>query len=180
MKTDLIKEIELADGVTAINENGSLTIKGPKGELSRNFFHPKINLKIEEKKIILEVLKATKREKMVAGSISAHIKNMVNGVIEPFIYKLKICSGHFPMNVSVSGQELIIKNFLGETIPRKVSLPTEVNVKVDSTEILVTSVNKELAGQTAAKIESACRVNNRDIRIFQDGCYIIEKAGKML
>ena len=137
-------------------------------------------LKIEGNKIIFNVVKATKREKTLLGSFESHTKNMVQGVQEPFVYKLKICSGHFPMSVNVSGKEFVIKNFLGESVPRKLTLNEEAQVKVDGTEIIVTSTNKEIAGQTAASIETLCRITDRDRRIFQDGCYMIEKAGKAI
>ena len=104
------------------------------------------------------------------------MKNMVKGVVEPFQYKVKICSGHFPMNVSMSGQELIVKNFLGEAVPRRIMMPEGTKVKVNGTEIDISSANKELAGQAASRIENLCRITNRDRRIFQDGLYITEKA----
>ena len=82
------------------------------------------------------------------------------------------------MTVSVSGQEFIVKNFLGESVARKVTLPAGVQVKVSGTEILIESADKELAGMAASKIELLCKIRNRDVRIFQDGCYMVHKAGK--
>lgn len=122
--------------------------------------------------------KATKREKTIVGAFWSHARNLVKGVQELHIYNLKICSGHFPMNVSVSGQEFVIKNFLGETVPRKVTLPKGAEVKITGTDILVSSPDREVAGLAAAKIENLCRITNRDLRIFQDGCYITHKVGK--
>ena len=84
------------------------------------------------------------------------------------------------MNVSVSGDEVIIKNFLGESVPRKVKVIEDTDIKVNGDVIEIKSVDKEKAGQMAARIESICRITNRDIRIFQDGCYIINKSGKDL
>lgn len=178
MKEDLRKEIELKEGVTAQVEGNMLKIKGPKGEVQRKFPHSKISMTVEEGKVVFTVKKASKREKTVMGSFASHVKNMVDGSVEPHIYKLKICSGHFPMNVAVAGRELTIKNFIGEAVPRKVKLVEGADVKINGTEIVVTSCDKEAAGQAAAQIESLCRVTNRDRRIFQDGCYIIHKAGK--
>ena len=180
MKLDLKKEIELPEGILVEKNVDTLTLKGPKGEVVRNFLHPKVKIIVEGNKILLSVNKATKREKTVLGSFTAHIKNMIVGAQELHTYKLKICSGHFPMNVNVSGKEFIIKNFLGESVPRKVSLLEGATVKIEGTEITITSTNKEIAGQMAARIESLCRITNRDKRIFQDGCYIIHKSGKDL
>ena len=178
MKETLTKIIELGEGVTAEISSGLLKLKGPKGEAQKVIIHPKVSIKIEADKIVLEAGKATKREKTIIGSFQSHIKNMVKGVSEPHEYKLKICSGHFPMNVSVSGKEFIVKNFLGESVPRKVNIIDGAKVKVNGTEIVITSSDREAAGQTAARIESLCRITNRDKRIFQDGIYIINKAGK--
>ena len=180
MKIDLVKEIELPQGITAQLAEAVLKIKGPKGEAERKFLHPKIAVLIGGAKIILSSPKATKRERTIIGSFVAHITNMINGVQEPHIYKLKICSGHFPMNVSVSGEELLIKNFLGESVPRKVKIIKGADVKVNGDEIVINGIDKEVAGQMAARIESICRITNRDIRIFQDGCYMTHKGGKDL
>lgn len=178
MKETVVKEVELKDGISARLEEGVLIVKGSKGEVRRNFQHPKVQITIEDNKVVLRAKNATRREKTIIGSFCAHVKNMLAGVEELYVYKLKICSGHFPMNVTVSGKDFAIKNFLGEAVPRKLILVEGVDVKIDGTEIIVTSVDKELAGQVAANIESLCRITNRDRRIFQDGCYIINKAGK--
>ncbi len=177
MKEDLRKEIALDAGVTAQVDGSRLKVKGPKGEITRTFIHPKVKVSVEGNKVVLFASKATKREKTIIGSFRSHIQNMANGVKEPYVYRLKICSGHFPMTVSVSGNEVVIKNFLGEAVPRKVEIMPDTNVKVNGEEIIVVSCDVEAAGQTAARIESACRIVNRDKRIFQDGCYIFEKAG---
>ena len=180
MKEDITKKIELQEGVKANLDGKTLVVSGPKGEVQRTFDHPKVNLSVEPDAVILHCSKGTKREKMLICSFEAHIKNMVCGVCEPHEYKLKICSGHFPMNVSVSGNELVVKNFLGESVPRKVKVVRDVQVKVNGDEILVLSSDKELAGQMASRIENACRITNRDCRIFQDGCYITQKAEKKI
>jgi large subunit ribosomal protein L6 len=180
MKTDFKNEIELPEGVTAQLEGSLMKIKGQKGEVERNFLQPKVQLTLEGNKITLFVSKCTKTEKKITNSYAAHMKNMISGVQEPHVYKLKICSGHFPMNVSVSGNEVIIKNFFGESVPRKTKFSNGADVKVNGDEIVISSPDKEIAGQIAAKIETLCRVTNKDIRIFQDGCYIIHKSGKDL
>src|SRR3989338_1857128 len=162
MKEDLRREVELPSTVKVRVDGAVLTVKGPKGEVKRSFKYPRISVFAENNKIILSAPQATKREKTILGSMEAHLQNMVKGVQEPYVYKLKICSGHFPMSVAVAGKELVIKNFLGETVPRKAALIPGVEVKVSGTEILVTSPDKELAGQTAAKIENLCRITNRD------------------
>ena len=180
MKANLSKTIELREGVTTVLEGTLLKIKGAKGETERVFRHPKISLVVEGNKITLSCKNATKREKTLIGSYNSHINNMVQGAEEGFVYKLKICSGHFPMNVTVKGKELVIQNFFGESVPRKVGVLEGAKITITGQEIVVESVDKEIAGQMAARIENLCRITNRDIRIFQDGCYITHKAGKTL
>ncbi len=178
MTTEITREIALAQGVTARVEHGELVVKGSKGEVRRSFTHPKVKIHIQDEKIILTSDRNTRRERTILGSFESHIKNIVQGVQELHIYKLKVCSGHFPMSVVVTGKEFVIKNFLGETVPRKVTLPQNVEVKVAGADITVSSPDVEAAGLAASKIERLCRITNRDLRIFQDGCYIVEKPGR--
>jgi len=178
MKTNYHKEIQVDEKVTAHLNGTLLKIKGPKGEVERDFDDPKVSVKVEGNKIIIATKKLTKKEKTIYGAFVSHIKNIIEGVKEPHHYKLKICSGHFPMNVAVVGSELVIKNFFGETVPRKISIPKSVEVKVNGNDITINSPDLELAGMTASRIENMCRITNRDIRRFQDGCYIVEKPGR--
>lgn len=173
-------DVELPDGVAVVFNGNVLTFKGTKGEVARDFRSPRVTFRTEGNTITFTAKNATKREKTTLGTIRAHIRNMVRGVSQGHTYKLKICSGHFPMNASVSGKEFSVKNFLGEKIPRRLQIRDGADVKIDGQLITVTSINKETAGQTAADIEQLMRVKGRDRRIFQDGIYIIEKDGKLI
>ena len=82
------------------------------------------------------------------------------------------------MTVKKEGNKAIIKNFLGEKVDRVAELLPGTEVEINKNEILIKSVDKELAGQTAANFETATKIKGRDKRIFQDGVYIIKKAGK--
>ncbi len=178
MKADVKEELVLPEGVEAEYEIGILSVKGPKGELKRKILSPKIKIEVKDGKINFESLKATKREKRLLYTFLSHAKNMMKGSTEGHFYELKICSGHFPMNVSVAGNELIIKNFLGENNPRKLSIKEGVKVTVEGDKVKVEGVNKELVGQAAANLEQITKVKGRDRRIFQDGIFIINKDGK--
>jgi len=178
MKIDIEEKVEIPKDVQIKVDKGLIQAKGPRGEVSRKLLHPKVKISVQENKITISSKKATKREKKIIGTFKAHLKNMLKGVLEPFVYKLKICSSHFPMTASVKDNEFNVQNFLGENIPRTLTLKSGVNIKVEGTDITVESPDRELAGQTAASIEQLCKITNRDRRIFQDGIYIISKAGK--
>lgn len=176
----ITEEIELPTDVEAKIEHNTVKLKGPKGEVSRKLIHPLISISLEQNRIQLGAKKNTKREKKMIGTFKAHIKNMIKGVTKGHFYKMKICSGHFPMSVSVVKNEFIVKNFFGERTPRKLKLSPGVSVKIDGDIITIESLEKELAGQTAGSIEGLCKKKRSkfDKRIFQDGIFIINKDGK--
>jgi len=177
---DYVENIELAEGVTASELQSVLTIKGEKGEVTRSFLYPTVKIKVEQKTVGFLVPKMTKTEKKIVKTFLAHVRNMVRGVTEGHVYKLKICSGHFPMNVSIKGNKLEIKNFIGEAVPRVLNFKEGVDVKVEGDTITVSGIDKELIAQSAANIENITRRNGFDRRVFQDGIYIIEKDGKLI
>src|SRR3989344_5049454 len=103
---ELKQEIEIPYGIEASVEDNLIKIKIFK----------------QDNKIILSAKNATKKEKTMMGTINSHINNLIKGVDRAFIYKLKICSGHFPMKVVIEGNNVLINNFLGEKIPRKAKI----------------------------------------------------------
>lgn len=177
MKKELYQEIEIPEGIETNLEDTTLTIKGKEGEIKREFKIGKLDMEKKGNKLIIGNKKATKTEKRLMNTLAAHIKNMIKGVEEKFEYKLKICFSHFPMTVDVGEKEATIKNFLGEKIPRKVRLVPNVKVEVNKQDVIVSSHNKELAGQVAANFENATKIGKRDRRVFQDGIFITSKCG---
>lgn len=172
--------IKIPEKVTAELDGIMLKIKGEKGVVERSFLSPVIKIKKEGKDIVLSTEKFSRKAKTMFNTFRAHIRNMIKGVSEVYVYKLKVCASHFPIAVEVAGSEVLVKNFFGEQIPRKAAIFPDTAVVIKGDVITVTSPSKENAGQTAANIENATRITNRDKRVFQDGCYIFEKAGKPL
>ncbi len=172
------EELLVPEGTTVQIHKGVVTVSKAKHTLKREFKDPRLQMKMDTNKIVIELKEMTRREKMLVGTVVAHMKNMLKGVNEPYVYKLKICSGHFPMNITLSGKTLSAKNFVGEKIPRLLEIKDGVEVKIEGMDITVTSADKELAGQTAGAIELLCRRPGFDPRIFQQGIYVTEKAGK--
>jgi large subunit ribosomal protein L6 len=178
MRKEIFQEIEIPEGIEASIEKDTLVVKGPEGENKRIFNTRNMLFEIKDKKIKIGNEKATKKDKKKINTITAHIKNMIKGVQERFVYTLKVVFSHFPITVEISGNDVIIKNFLGEKVPRKCSVPKGAEVKVDKNIITISSSDKEIAGQAAANLERVTRIRSKDRRIFQDGIYIINKAGR--
>ncbi len=170
------ESIEVPEGVAASLSGSTLTIRGPKGEVSRDFHSEKAAVSLDSGRITIKAKRRTKREKQLAGTFKAHISNMIKGAAEGHHYALKVCSGHFPINVSVSGRDFSIKNFIGEKTAKKLTLPAGVSVKVSGSEVAVEGPDKEMVGNVAAAIEKLTRRANFDNRIFQDGIIITGKA----
>jgi large subunit ribosomal protein L6 len=178
MKLDEFKTtVAIPSGVTVSYATGVFTVKGKAGTVIRNLSSPKIKIAVAGQSVDLSSKKATKREKTLINTFAAHIANAIRGVQQPFIYELKICSGHFPMTATLKGTEFELKNFLGESYSRKMSVPKDAKVVISGDKITVESADVELAGKVASQLELVTRITNRDRRVFQDGIYIIKKDG---
>lgn len=183
MKKKIEKKIEVPDNVEVNIERNKVRVKGPLGELERSFkLKENIYLKKENKGIVVGCEKATKKEKKLINTTAAHIKNMIKGVVEGFEYKLQICFSHFPISVEFDKEKglFLIKNFLGENKERVAKILPGVDVEIRNDIVIVKGIDKEKVGQSAANIENATRIKEKDRRVYQDGIWIIEKAGKKI
>ncbi len=172
----VMKELEIPENVKVVIDGMKVRVEGPKGVLERDFSHARgLNIRMEDKKVIVETFFANKKRKALAGTIIAHIRNMVTGVTKGFRYKLKIMFSHFPISVEVKENKVYIKNFLGERAPRIAKIEENVKVTVKGSDVIVEGIDIEKVGQTAANIERACRIQDLDRRIFLDGIYIYER-----
>lgn len=181
MNIELLKgTVNIPSGVTVTEKQGTFTVKGPKGEVSRRVYQERLDFAVEGDTVTVSSKNATKREKTILFTTVAHIKNLVQGVTEGHSYKLKVCSGHFPMAVAVKGDVFEVKNFLGEAVPRRLKLNPKIKVAVEGVVVTVDGVDVEETGQQAARIEALCRRVGFDKRVFQDGIYITHKGDKEL
>ncbi len=177
-KKDFVEVLEVPKDVSVEVTPTSVKISGKKGSVEKSYPYKSIKVEFSNGKLTLTSLRTTQKEYKLIKTFVSHFKNMIKGVQEGYTYKLKICSSHFPMKVKLSGNTLKIENFLGEHNPRVVKLKEGAKVKIDGSFIIVESHDKELAGQVAADIEQSTRLTNKDRRVFQDGIFIVEKAGK--
>jgi large subunit ribosomal protein L6 len=173
------KKVAIPDGVTVEADKLRIMVKGPKGELEKDFDSPVFNDVISIGKNDAVVIKSTNDSRKFAamtGTICSHIKNMILGVTIGFRYKMKIFYSHFPMSISVKDGRVEIKNFLGEKGARTASIIGNTSVKVAKDELVLEGINIEDLGQTCANIEQACKIGRKDRRVYQDGIYLSEKS----
>jgi large subunit ribosomal protein L6 len=167
-------EIKIPDGINISIENHVVNVKGEKGSISKLLSHPRIKIDVKANTVKLSFSNAShRREKALMGTFAAHIRNMIKGVSEGFEYKMKTVYSHFPIKTNVEGEHFIIHNFLGERAPRKAKILDQVKVEVNGDNVTVSGIDKEKVGQTVANIERATKISNRDIRVFQDGVYLV-------
>ncbi|MCX6814622.1 MAG: 50S ribosomal protein L6 [Candidatus Aenigmarchaeota archaeon] len=173
------KAVQIPSGIEVRIEKKELIVKGPKGELCRSFFHPSAKLEIKEGTVVFSSDSNRKKDRAVVGTWASHFRNMCLGVSKGWETRLKIVYSHFPMKVNVEGSKVIIGNFLGERKNREADIVGKAKVEVSKDEIIITGIDKEQVGNTAANIERAAKVQGFDRRIFQDGCHLIQKAKPM-
>lgn len=174
-----IKKIAITPGIDVDIDGMKVKVAGSQASLERDFSNPMFDreIKIEKEGDIIKVSTGNEKRKIKAmvGTIAAHIKNMINGINTPYVYKLKIVFMHFPMTVKVTGNKLLITNFLGGRANKTAVIPENIKVEIQGDTIIVSSHDKEAAGRFAALIESLTKISARDRRIFQDGIFIVEK-----
>ncbi|HJJ90266.1 MAG TPA: 50S ribosomal protein L6 [Methanocorpusculum sp.] len=163
-------------GVTVTKEGDLLTMQGSKGSLSRVMYHPAIKIVVDEGVVKITTESTRRRVYALLGTYNAHLHVMAKGVTEGYEYRMKIVYNHFPIQVKVSSDRVEIANFLGEKQARYAKIVEGVSVNITGDELILNGIDREKIGNTAANVEQACKVHNRDPRVFQDGIYIISRG----
>ena len=171
-----IRKVRIPEGVKVQIDGTTLRVTGPKGQLERNVRFPQMTVMTDNKEVVIAT--ESKRKEIVAmvGTIEAHTKNMCKGVLEGFEYRMKVVYSHFPIQLKLQGNRLEINNFLGEKKARYAQIKPGVAAKVGTDEVVLTGINRELVGNSAANIEHATHIRNRDPRVFQDGIFITQRG----
>jgi large subunit ribosomal protein L6 len=150
-----ILPISLPQGVTVTVDNENLvTVKGPKGELQQQV-DKAVSLKIEEQEVVVERADESIRSKSMHGLYRSLINNMVTGVSEGYTIQLELVGVGY--RAEAKGQ--ILELSLGYSHDIHFRIPEEVKLEAKTERrsnpvITLTSVDKQLIGQVAAKIRS--------------------------
>ncbi len=138
--------IKVPEGVTVTEENGIITVKGPKGSLNQKLLKD-ITMKQEANEIRLE--RANENAKAMHGTMNALINNMIIGVTKGYEKGLEIVGVGYRFNVQ--GKKLVIN--AGYSHPVEMVVPEGITVEsVSNTEITVKGIDKVLVGEFAANI----------------------------
>ncbi|MBI2005206.1 MAG: 50S ribosomal protein L6, partial [Candidatus Aenigmarchaeota archaeon] len=136
------KEIIIPEGVTAEIEKNKVKISGSKGEIKREFkLAHDIKLQKQDSKITVLSESSDRKAKALTGTIIAHIRNMIKGVIEGYTYKMKIIYSHFPMTVKVDSGKVVTQNFLGERTQRTAKIIGDTQVKIEGQDMTITGID---------------------------------------
>ncbi|MGN0069368.1 MAG: 50S ribosomal protein L6 [Prevotella sp.] len=150
--------ISIPAGVTITQDNGVVTVKGPKGELSQKI-DSSIIMKVDDGHVVFEIDENSavnyKQKQAFHGLYRSLVNNMVVGVSEGYKKVLELVG----VGYRVSNQGNIIEFALGYTHPIFLELPQEVKVETKSERnqnplIMLESCDKQLLGLICAKIRS--------------------------
>ena len=170
------QRIEIPSECQVSLEDKTVTVNGPKGSLERTFPEPQTRIKTEGNELVVTTHINRKRSRALVGTAIAHVRNMMLGVRLGYEYELKIVFSHFPITVEVQDKTVTIKNFIGERGVRKARLIGDVQVRTTEDEVFISGIDIEHVSQSAANIQQACKIRDKDRRVFLDGIYVIRKT----
>jgi large subunit ribosomal protein L6 len=142
------KPIEIPAGVTVTNENNFVTVKGPKGELSRAF-NQDIQIVIEENVITISRPSEAKEHRALHGTTRAVLANMVEGVSKGFERSLDLIGVGY--RAAKQGKKLVLN--VGYSHPVEIEAEEGLEIEVPSnTKVIIKGTDKERVGALAANI----------------------------
>lgn len=144
------KLLEIPSGVTVTLNDNTVTVKGPKGELTRTF-HPDMKIKIEDNVLTVERPSDNKEHRALHGTTRSIIGNMVEGVSKGFERGLELVGVGY--RASKSGNKLVLN--VGYSHPVEIVPENGIEIEVPSqTRVVVKGTDKERVGATAANIRA--------------------------
>lgn len=169
------KPIEVPGGVTVTLENQVITVKGPKGTLTREL-HKDMKVSVEENVISVERPSENKLHRSLHGTTRSVINNMVSGVTDGFSKTLELVGVGYRANKS--GDKLVLN--VGYSHPVEITPEAGIEFEVPvQTKIIVKGIDKERVGAYAANIRAVREPEPyKGKGIKYEGERIIRKEGK--
>lgn len=145
-----LKQLQIPEGVEIIMNGDEVTVKGPKGELTRNF-HPDMTINIEDNILTVARPSDNKEHRSLHGTTRSLIGNMVEGVSKGFEKSLEIQGVGY--RAQKQGEKIIIN--AGYSHPVEVEQREGIEIEVPSNaKLTIRGIDKELVGAVAANIRA--------------------------
>jgi len=144
------KPVALPKGVTAQIDGQKITVKGPKGEISRTL-HDDMVLSLEDSTVLVKRPSDEAQHKALHGLTRTLVANMVEGVTNGFAKSLEIQGVGYKAEPKPFGVQLVV----GFSHPVPYHAPQGIKITVNNNVLLkIEGVDKELVGQVAAEIRN--------------------------
>lgn len=169
--------IDIPSGVEVTFSNGTVTVKGPKGELKQDV-NPLIKIDIADNQITVVPLDETKEARSYHGLYRSLIANMTEGVTNGYQKRLEIQGVGY--RAQVQGSKITLN--LGFSHPVEYQVPQGITAEIDKDKnniIIITGIDKQQVGQVAAEIREYRKpepYKGKGVRY--EGEYVRRKAGK--
>lgn len=169
------KVVVLPQGVEVKQNGNEITVKGPKGELTRTF-SADIKMNIEGNEVTFTRPNDSKEMKTIHGTTRAIFHNMVVGVSEGFQKALELIGVGY--RAQLQGKKLVLN--VGYSHPVEIEAPAGIEIEVPAnTQVVVKGISKEAVGEIAANIRGVRPpepYKGKGIRYV--GEYVRRKEGK--
>jgi len=183
------EKIVIPAGVTVEVKARVVTVKGPKGSLTKSFKHIKAEIEVKKEKnehthemenvVRVNVYMNSYKQSAVLYTLRSHITNLIKGVTSGFRYKMHEVHKHFPIDLQIKDNAVNIIKYLGQRDIKVIPIPEGItctkNPK-DPSELWFDGIDPDLLGCTCSKVFQSCYPKNKDIRKFLDGVFISERT----
>jgi len=169
------KPVPVPNGVTVTVNGPAITVKGPKGELSRKL-HPDMQVKVENGTVTVDRPSDEDRHRALHGLTRSLIANMVEGVTQGYKKQLEIIGVGYKAEVKPFGLQLA----LGYSHPVEYRAPAGIKLTAPQpTAVVIEGADKEKVGQVAAEIRALRKPEPyKGKGVKYQGEQIRRKAGK--
>ncbi len=143
------KQITIPPAVKVEIEGQKVKVTGPKGSLERKFPRT-VTVEVKDAEVFVLSKAKTKSAKAMYGTARALLANMIHGVSEGWLRSLELVGTGYRAEGSDKKLTLVV----GYSHPVEIVAPEGISFKIEKTEVTIEGIDKELVGQTAAKIRA--------------------------